>query len=70
MKTKNKAGRKLLYGEKTGKKLISFPQSKEAEFITEVKKILKQWQTHEPQKGGYIRKRAKKRIVKRTLVKI
>ena len=70
MKENKKAGRKLLYGEKTGKKLISFPQSKEAEFITEVKKILKQWQKHEPQKGGYIRKRTKKRIVKRTLVKI
>lgn len=70
MKENKKAGRKLLYGEKTGKKLISYPQSKEKEFITEVKKILKQWQTHEPQKGGYIRKRTKKRIVKRTWVKI
>ena len=68
MKTKNKAGRKLLYGEKTSQKLISFPKSKEKEFITEVTAIVKQWQTHEPKKGGYIRKRPKKRIVKRNII--
>lgn len=68
MKIKNKAGRKLLYGEKTEKKLISYPRSKEKEFLEEVKKILQQWQTHEPKKGGYIRKRPKKRIVKRNII--
>lgn len=62
------AGRKLLYGETTNKKLISYPKSKEQEFIKEVKKILKRWQTHEPKTGGYIRKRPKKRIVKRRII--
>lgn len=51
------AGRKGWYGEETAQKHISYPISKEKEFLAEVRQILDRYRVPLVRKGGYIKKK-------------